>query len=533
MPYFITNRCLQCDICVPQCPTGAIQVQGNEYWIDPTQCNECEGYAPEPQCVLSCPVDSPVLLQAKRGRCKSTDRPTTSLDLFLNGKNSPFASAIVVWELCNILAQRQSLPWAMDIEHGFYYQRQVNRGRASLKFWVSDTVVGNDGPVLMEEPAQTAIASFDIRAACLHLVFAAHAAALEHPWREEFVVSDRQIEQYLGLDKRKDLNKLAKLTLIRELVEQPCRFLVDIDWVRRGQVEAFSTYRSRIWHLVETQHHFQEDEDGCKHLVGLTFRIQAGDWAAYFLNQEGYWSRTAFYQYGHLPQSLLLEVMSNWQQREGAARMMLWLLFKTRMGEEQRITVQTLMRVAYGEEKLAQAIAQRTSHKRLLHTFESDLELLHYYGLKPVFDPETYPPEIQPLWAKLGDLPDDAEAALEFWTNDGSQAQRLTDAAPRNKWKRIMNARILRFELPEDWETKPARSKTKKRRSTQRRTVTTAQIALSSTEIVTARKQLQLSQRALANQVGKSQSWIRDVENGRFQPNEKDQALLRRVLKLG
>lgn len=533
MPYSITNRCLQCDICLPQCPTGAIQTNGNGYWIDPTLCNSCEGYAPQPQCVLSCPVDSPILLQAKRGRCKSTDRPTTSLDLFLNGKSNPFASAIVVWELCNILAQRHSLPWTMDAEQGFFYHRQVNRGRASLRFWVSDTLSADNQPVLEETAAQAAIASFDIRAACLHLIFAAHAAALEQPWQEAFVVSDRQIEQYLGLDKRKDLNKLAKLTLIKELVEQPCRFLIDIDWARRGRVDAFAAHRSRIWHLVETQHHFQEDEDGCKYLVGLTFRIQAGDWASYFLNQAGYWSRTAFYQYGHLPQSLLLEVMSNWQQREGASRMLLWLLFKIRMGEEQRITVQTLMRVAYGEEKLAQAIAQRTFHKRLLHTFESDLEMLHYYGLKPIFDPDTYPPEIQPLWAKLSNLPDDAEAALEFWTNDGSQSQRLTDAAPRNKWKRLMNARILRFELPEEWETKSTQSKTKKRRSSPRRAAVVAKIALSSSEIVTARKQLRLSQRALANQVGKSQSWIRDVENGRFQPNEKDQALLRRVLKLG
>ena len=34
-----------------------------------------------------------------------------------------------------------------------------------------------------------------------------------------------------------------------------------------------------------------------------------------------------------------------------------------------------------------------------------------------------------------------------------------------------------------------------------------------------ARKRLRLSQRALANQIGKSQSWIRDIENERFQPN--------------
>jgi predicted transcriptional regulator len=38
-----------------------------------------------------------------------------------------------------------------------------------------------------------------------------------------------------------------------------------------------------------------------------------------------------------------------------------------------------------------------------------------------------------------------------------------------------------------------------------------------------ARKSLQLSQRTLAQMTGKSQSWIRDIENGRFRANSKDQ----------
>jgi ribosome-binding protein aMBF1 (putative translation factor) len=43
---------------------------------------------------------------------------------------------------------------------------------------------------------------------------------------------------------------------------------------------------------------------------------------------------------------------------------------------------------------------------------------------------------------------------------------------------------------------------------------------------------LQLSQRTLAEKTGKSQSWIRDIEKGRFQPKEEDQRLLRKVLEL-
>ena len=89
------------------------------------------------------------------------------------------------------------------------------------------------------------------------------------------------------------------------------------------------------------------------------------------------------------------------------------------------LTVRTLMRIAYGEERVVHVSSQGSSHKRLLRTFEGDLETLNDYGLKPVFDPITYPPEIQPFWAKLTEIPDDAEAAAEFWTNDGSRSQKI------------------------------------------------------------------------------------------------------------
>lgn len=535
MPYAITNRCIQCDSCLPLCPTNAITVvDGKEFWIDPTLCNNCEGYYSQPQCVIACPVDSPVPFQAKKGRCKATQKTRTHPDLFSNGKTNAFASAIVVWELCNILAQRRSIFWQVDSAGALYYQRQVNQGQSLLTFHVTDLPEAQQAVRLDAEVASATLDGFDIRASCLHLIYAAHAALLEQPWQQEFVISDRQIEDYLGLDKRKDLSKTAKLALIKDLAQQPCQITVSIDWNQPGKVKRFLLNDSPLWHLVEIQHYFQEDELGRKHLTGLTFHIRAGEWATYFLNRHGCKDHTSFYQYGTLPRSLLTNVMSIWQQHEGAARIMLWLLFKAKMGQEQRITIPTLMRVAYGEMKVIQCSSQPDLRKRVLRTFESDLEVLNHYGIKPVFDPVTYPAEIQPLWAKLADLPDDAEAALEFWTQDGTQQYRLTDAAPRGKWNRLMNARLLRFDLPDDWQkTSSKKSKPKSSRRGHNRVLSTAQSTLSGPQIIEARKRLQLSQRALADQMGKSQSWVRDVERGRFQAALKDQVRLRQVLKIG
>lgn len=494
-------------------------------------CNDCKDYAAEPQCVSVCSIDLPPMpLQAKKGRCKTTTQPLPSPNLFPNGKSSPFASAIAVWEACNVLAQRQSLPWKTDSNGTLYYERQVNGGRGRITFRLSHAFDSESSVAFDSATAQAEMARWDVRAACLHLIYAAHAITLDHPWEQEFIIGDRQIEACLGLEKRKDLSKLAKLTLIKELAQQPCKLQLDIHWFQQGRVRSFSLEQSRLWHLLDIQHHFQEDDLGCKHLTGLTFKVKAGAWAKHFLNQQGARESTAFYQYSSLPKSLLLTVTSLWQQHEGACRMLLWLLFKTKMGSEQRLTLPTLLRIGYGEAKVLQAANQRDDRKRLVRSFESDLEVLNHYGLKPIFDPITYPPDIQPLWAKLANLPDDAEAALEFWTNDGSNDNRLTDAAPRDKWNRLMQARFLCFELPEGWEVQATQSTQKQRRKAQRQATTLQKSALSSQQIVAARKHLQISQRELANHVGKSQSWVRDIENGRLQVGFKEQQILLKVL---
>ena len=57
MALLITDECINCDVCEPECPNDAIS-QGEEiYVIDPKKCTECVGHFPDPQCVEVCPVD--------------------------------------------------------------------------------------------------------------------------------------------------------------------------------------------------------------------------------------------------------------------------------------------------------------------------------------------------------------------------------------------------------------------------------------------------------------------------------------------
>ena len=75
MALMITDECINCDVCEPACPNGAISMGELIYQIDSDKCTECVGHFDEPQCQQLCPVacipidpqhqETPSQLQAK------------------------------------------------------------------------------------------------------------------------------------------------------------------------------------------------------------------------------------------------------------------------------------------------------------------------------------------------------------------------------------------------------------------------------------------------------------------------------------
>ena len=53
----ITDDCINCAVCEPECPNLAIYEGEEIFEIDPDRCTECVGHFSEPQCQLVCPVD--------------------------------------------------------------------------------------------------------------------------------------------------------------------------------------------------------------------------------------------------------------------------------------------------------------------------------------------------------------------------------------------------------------------------------------------------------------------------------------------
>jgi ferredoxin len=58
MAYKITEDCINCGACEPECPNQAIAPGDTVYVINPERCTECVGSHDESQCASVCPVDA-------------------------------------------------------------------------------------------------------------------------------------------------------------------------------------------------------------------------------------------------------------------------------------------------------------------------------------------------------------------------------------------------------------------------------------------------------------------------------------------
>ena len=57
MAMLIQSDCINCDVCVGECPNEAISEGPDCYIIDPQKCTECVGHYEASRCVEVCPVD--------------------------------------------------------------------------------------------------------------------------------------------------------------------------------------------------------------------------------------------------------------------------------------------------------------------------------------------------------------------------------------------------------------------------------------------------------------------------------------------
>lgn len=61
MALLITEKCINCDMCEPECPNQAIAMGATIYQIDPARCTECVGHYDEPTCQSVCPINHTII----------------------------------------------------------------------------------------------------------------------------------------------------------------------------------------------------------------------------------------------------------------------------------------------------------------------------------------------------------------------------------------------------------------------------------------------------------------------------------------
>lgn len=61
MSLLITKRCINCDMCEPECPNDAIFMGAEIYEIDSSLCTECVGHYDKPTCQSVCPITNTII----------------------------------------------------------------------------------------------------------------------------------------------------------------------------------------------------------------------------------------------------------------------------------------------------------------------------------------------------------------------------------------------------------------------------------------------------------------------------------------
>ena len=69
MAVMITDECISCDACAPECPVAAILDEDNEknpyngqyFYVKPETCVECVGHAETPRCAEACPTEGSIV----------------------------------------------------------------------------------------------------------------------------------------------------------------------------------------------------------------------------------------------------------------------------------------------------------------------------------------------------------------------------------------------------------------------------------------------------------------------------------------
>ncbi len=414
--------------------------------------------------------------------------------LFPEGKTNIAALSLVLHGVAEVLSQKMDLPWKADPSNPMMYEKKVSGGKGNICYYVTENPQDPHLEPLPEKAALAVIEKFDPRAGAIHLIYCAQAASLDQPWSGEFVIDDRQLLEYTGLGKRRDLCRHEKLTILSDLLRQPSQVLARIAWPKQGSFEAFTVTNLKIWDITVLPN-FDTDRAGDRKLIGLIVIGKPGAWTKYFLNKSKYYHHT-----GIITKKTVQKIFSVGKINAGAARMLIWLTFQLKPGFCDYVMGKTLMEIAYGAERVAIAQQDRQRRRQLADDFETDLKVVSEAGWQAEL-------ETGPLWLKGFDR----------------------TKRPIGFWHELLYAR-WRFHLPTEalgsltLPHQPGATDLQKKQGQNQ--------PPPGTVIREARKAKGWSRAFFAATMGKSISWVDAIETGHRNVSQKDLPKLIKKLEL-
>lgn len=403
--------------------------------------------------------------------------------LFPNGKANKAALSVVMRGVAEVLSQKMNLPWKALASNNTLSYEQINSGKGKICYYITDNPETPQPDTLVEETALNVIEQFDPRACAIHLIYCALAANLDKPWEQSFVIDDKQLLEYTGLVRRRDLCKHEQLSILYELLRQPAQILARIVWPKQGKVGAFTVADLKIWDITVLRD-YQTDKAGNTKLVGLKVIGKAGAWAKYFLNKSDY-----HYSTGVITKKTVQKLFSIGKQNIGAARMLVWLTFQVQPGKQDSVMGKTLMEIAYGAEKVSMVEQDRQLRRSLADDFETDLKVVKDAGWHVEVNQGT------------------------VWLKSEHPTKR-----PIGYWNDLLNT-TLRIQLPTDAQEYLALPENQ---YIVNNTENVPKQPPTANAIREARKAKGWSRAAFAQRMGKSISWVDAIETGHRQVSQKD-----------
>jgi DNA-binding transcriptional regulator YiaG len=409
-----------------------------------------------------------------------------------------------------------------------YFQRRFGKGRY-VEFYIMNQQ--EQQPESITSQAEHEIQErYGVMAARLHAIFATYATRQNRPWEESFCLRGSDLIKYLGLDRRKDMTKSQKLRAIADLAWIVGTLGAVVHW-REGKLDLCVTRKSPVWIIQYVEEYFQPqlgDVEDTDELCEVLIRVQPGAWAEKFLNREGEQENKALHQFGYIHKAAF-EINPN--RQELAAVLTLYLTQNRRAHSSCKYRIRTLLEAVIAPQELDSVRQVRQYRSRFVQRFYDALESLTEAGFKIEFD-ESFPAQLRPEWA---DIPEESDGV------DVVTIAPVKTPLP-NGYFDVWVDGIIRVTCPPDIEAVLANlearkaGKSKKSISSSAAHTDSARSLPTSSKIgslpitITAqpvievseftgamvrklRKGLNLSQMELAQTVGKSQSWVRDLEN--------------------